>query len=108
VNLKEKKNISIKKLTIEIQKRHEDLTKIFQKIYISDEEHSSDEAFVNVAQHVKEVLNTILTTTSASTSVLTTRNVRNLLCLITFIVKLIIEQKDKKRIFNNRRLISTR
>jgi hypothetical protein len=52
VNLKEEKNMSIEKLIIEMQKRHENLTEIFQKIYISDEEHSSDEVFTNVAQHV--------------------------------------------------------
>jgi hypothetical protein len=49
VNLKKEKNMSIKKLTIEMQKQHENLTKKFQKIYISNEEHSCDEASINVA-----------------------------------------------------------
>jgi hypothetical protein len=99
----------VKSINLEMQKRHENLIEIFQKVYISDEESEKNEKVRDVTTNVD------------STIVVTTRNIivietRNMSCLIiykTFDIEyrnLILIQKNKnnKRIFKNRLSISSR
>ena len=43
VDLEEEESMSLEDLTNEMQRRHEDLTQVFQKVYISDEEDDNND-----------------------------------------------------------------
>ena len=43
VDLEEEESMSLEDLTNEMQRRHEDLTQVFQKVYISDEEDANND-----------------------------------------------------------------
>ena len=43
VDLEEEESMSLEDLTKEMQRRHEDLTQVFQKVYISDEEDDNND-----------------------------------------------------------------
>jgi hypothetical protein len=109
LDLEEHESMSVESINLEMQKRHEDLVEVFQKVYISDEEGEEDE-------EVRDV-----TTNVGSTIVVTTRNIivvetRNVSCLIIYKTldieyrNLILIQKGKgnKRTFKNRQSISSR
>ena len=43
VDLEEEESMSLEDLTNEMQRRHEDLTQVFQKVYISDKEDDNND-----------------------------------------------------------------